>query len=52
LLAAVTRMAPAAACRSVTLIAVRRQPAAVERIIVRRFADDQIDVPTIRPKAD
>lgn len=35
-----------------TLIAVRRQPAAVERIIGRRFADDQIDAPTIRPRAD
>ena len=35
-----------------TLIAVRRQPAAVERIIGRRFAGDQIDAPTIRPRAD
>jgi Arc/MetJ family transcription regulator len=35
-----------------TLIAVRRQPAAVERIIGRRFADDQIDAPTIRPGTD
>ncbi len=35
-----------------TLIAVRRQPAAVERIIGRRFADDQIDAPTILPRAD
>ena len=33
-----------------TLIAVRRQPAAVERIIERRFAPDQIDAPTIAPK--
>jgi Arc/MetJ family transcription regulator len=32
-----------------TLIAVRRQPAAVERIIGRRFAPDQIDAPTIAP---
>jgi Arc/MetJ family transcription regulator len=32
-----------------TLIAVRRQPAAVERIIGRRFAADQIDAPTIKP---
>lgn len=34
-----------------TLIAVRRQPAAVERIIARRFDDDQIDAPTIPPSA-
>ena len=32
-----------------TLIAVRRQPAAVERIVGRRFAPDQIDAPTIAP---
>lgn len=32
-----------------TLIAVRRQPAAVERIISRRFADDQLDASTIDP---
>jgi Arc/MetJ family transcription regulator len=32
-----------------TLIAVRRQPAAVERIIARRFRPDQIDAPTINP---
>ena len=32
-----------------TLIAVRRQPAAVERIIARRFDADQIDAPTITP---
>ncbi|MDZ4046112.1 MAG: type II toxin-antitoxin system VapB family antitoxin [Rhodoglobus sp.] len=32
-----------------TLIAVRRQPAAVERIIGRHFDDDQIDAPTITP---
>jgi Arc/MetJ family transcription regulator len=32
-----------------TLIAVRRQPAAVERIIARRFEPDQIDAPTITP---
>lgn len=34
-----------------TLIAVRRQPAAVERIIGRHFDDDQIDAPTITPTA-
>lgn len=32
-----------------TLIAVRRQPAAVERIIGRRFEADQIDAPTVDP---
>ncbi|MDN4613588.1 type II toxin-antitoxin system VapB family antitoxin [Leifsonia sp. F6_8S_P_1B] len=32
-----------------TLIAVRRQPAAVERIIARRFSEDQIDAPTVDP---
>ena len=32
-----------------TLIAIRRQPAAVERIIARRFDTDQIDAPTIAP---
>lgn len=32
-----------------TLIAVRRQPAAVERIIARRFDADQIGAPTIAP---
>ena len=32
-----------------TLIAVRSQPAAVERIIGRRFETDQIDAPTIAP---
>lgn len=32
-----------------TLIAVRRQPAAVERIIGRQFSADQIDAPTIAP---
>jgi Arc/MetJ family transcription regulator len=32
-----------------TLIAVRRQPAAVERIIGRRFEPEQIDAPTIEP---
>lgn len=32
-----------------TLIAVRRQPAAVERIIGRRFEADQIDAPTRSP---
>lgn len=34
-----------------TLIALRRQPAAVERIINRTFEDDQIDAPTTRPSA-
>jgi Arc/MetJ family transcription regulator len=34
-----------------TLIAVRRQPAAVERIISRHFEPDQIDAPTIAPPA-
>jgi Arc/MetJ family transcription regulator len=32
-----------------TLIAVRRQPAAVERIIGRTFGADQIDAPTVEP---
>lgn len=32
-----------------TLIAVRRQPAVVERIISRTFDEDQIDAPTITP---
>ena len=32
-----------------TLIAVRRQPAAVERIIARTFEPDQIDAPTFPP---
>lgn len=32
-----------------TLIAVRRQPAAVERIIARAFEPDQIDASTIPP---
>jgi len=32
-----------------TLIAVRRQPAAVERIIGRTFEADQIDAPTVKP---
>lgn len=32
-----------------TLIAVRRQPAAVERIIARHFEADQIDAPTVPP---
>lgn len=35
-----------------TLIALRRQPAAVETIIGRRFTDDQIDAPTISPIVD
>lgn len=34
-----------------TLIAVRRQPAAVERIIGRRFEPEQIDAPTVTPPA-
>ncbi|WP_136708279.1 type II toxin-antitoxin system VapB family antitoxin [Agromyces sp. H66] len=34
-----------------TLIAVRRQPSAVERIIGRDFEPDQIDAPTITPTA-
>ncbi|HEY8281311.1 MAG TPA: type II toxin-antitoxin system VapB family antitoxin [Leifsonia sp.] len=32
-----------------TLIAVRRQPAVVERIIARGFEPSQIDAPTISP---
>jgi hypothetical protein len=32
-----------------TLIAVRRQPSAVGRIISRRFEPSQIDAPTIAP---
>ncbi len=32
-----------------TLIALRRQPTAVGRIIGRRFAENQIDAPTLRP---
>jgi len=32
-----------------TLIAVRRQPAAVERITGRTFEADQIDAPTVMP---
>lgn len=35
-----------------TLIALRRQPAAVERILGRRFAADQIDAPTTPPDID
>jgi Arc/MetJ family transcription regulator len=35
-----------------TLIALRRQPAAVERLLAERFDDDQIDAPTITPSAD
>ncbi|MCQ9163639.1 type II toxin-antitoxin system VapB family antitoxin [Arthrobacter sp. STN4] len=35
-----------------TLIAVRRQPAAIERIIARRFEPSQIDAPTITPPAE
>ena len=34
-----------------TLIALRRQPAAVERIIGRRFDNNQIDAATVRPAA-
>jgi Arc/MetJ family transcription regulator len=34
-----------------TLIAVRRQPAAVERIIARRFDPEQIGAPTTPPHA-
>ena len=34
-----------------TLIAVRRQPSAVERIISRRFEPGQLDAPTITPPA-
>ena len=34
-----------------TLIAVRRQPSAVERIIARRFEPSQIDAPTVAPAA-
>ncbi len=34
-----------------TLIAVRRQPAAIERIIGREFDADQIDAGTISPDA-
>jgi Arc/MetJ family transcription regulator len=45
--AASNREAVAIALR--TLIAVRRQPAAVERIIARRFEPSQIDAPTISP---
>lgn len=33
-----------------TLIAVRRQPAAVERIIGRRFEPEQLDAPTEPPR--
>ncbi|MFJ2620637.1 type II toxin-antitoxin system VapB family antitoxin [Glutamicibacter sp. NPDC087344] len=35
-----------------TLIAVRQQPATVERILSRSFEPDQVDAPTIRPTAD
>lgn len=35
-----------------TLIAVRRQPAAVERIIGRRFTPEQLDAPTIAPNIE
>lgn len=35
-----------------TLIAVRQQPAVVERIISRSFEPSQIDAPTISPIAD
>ncbi|PSL38349.1 VapB protein of antitoxin of type II toxin-antitoxin system [Labedella gwakjiensis] len=33
-----------------TLIAVRRQPSVVERLIGRSFEPDQIDAPTIAPR--
>lgn len=33
------------------LIAVRRQPSSVERIVSRRFEPSQINAPTIRPTA-
>jgi hypothetical protein len=32
-----------------TLIAIRRQPAVVERIIGRQFEPEQVDAPTITP---
>lgn len=35
-----------------TLIAVRHQGEAVERIIRRRFEPEQIDAPTVRPAED
>ncbi|HEY0247843.1 MAG TPA: type II toxin-antitoxin system VapB family antitoxin [Gryllotalpicola sp.] len=35
-----------------TLIAIRRQPAAVERIIARRFEAEQLDAPTITPSSE
>lgn len=35
-----------------TLIAVRRQPAAVERIIGRRFDPEQVDAPTLTPTVE
>lgn len=35
-----------------TLIAIRRQPAAIERIIAHRFEPDQIDAPTITPAGE
>lgn len=35
-----------------TLIAVRRQPSATERIIGRRFEPSQIDAPTVTPSGN
>ncbi|GGE91400.1 type II toxin-antitoxin system VapB family antitoxin [Mycetocola zhadangensis] len=35
-----------------TLIAVRRQPSAGERIVSRRFKPDQVDAPTVTPAAE
>ncbi|WP_403021958.1 type II toxin-antitoxin system VapB family antitoxin [Salinibacterium sp. GXW1014] len=35
-----------------TLVAVRSQPAAVERIIARAFTDEQIDAPIDSPSAE
>lgn len=35
-----------------TLTAIRRQPAAVERIIGRRFDDDQFNAPTTAPSEE
>jgi Arc/MetJ family transcription regulator len=35
-----------------TLIALRRQPAAVERLLAEHFDDDQIDAPTVTPSPD
>ncbi len=35
-----------------TLIAIRRQPSAVERIIARHFEPSQIEAPTVAPPTD